>query len=172
MYRQIHLDAPNIGALEKEYLNKTIDSGFVSTVGPYVPELEKKFAKYINTGKAVSTQNGTSAIHVSLYELGIKEGDEIIIPALTFVATVNPVIYIGATPVFADVDRNTWNISPEDIEKKITRKTKGIMPVHLYGNPCDMGPIMEIARSKKFRKCYCLLRRYNKKKLKTTFFFC
>lgn len=144
--KEIYLDAPNLGALEKEYLNKAIDTGYVSTAGPFVSEFEKKFSRYLKVNKAVSIQSGTSAIHISLYELGIKKGDEVIVPALTFVATVNPVVYVGATPRFVDVDMRTWNISPEEIEKNITRKTKAIIPVHLYGNPCEMDAIMKIAK--------------------------
>ena len=146
MYKEIHLDAPNLGNLEKEYLNKAIDTGYVSTVGPFVCEFEEKFAKYLKVDGAVSIQSGTSALHTSLYELGIKKGDEVIVPALTFVGTVNPVTYVGATPRFADVDIRTWNISPEEIEKNITKKTKAIIPVHLYGNPCEMDAIMKIAK--------------------------
>lgn len=146
MSKQIFLDAPNLGQLEKEYLIKAIDTGYVSTVGPLVPEFENKFAKYLGIKKAVSTQSGTAAIHMALYELGIGKGDEVLVPALTFVATVNPVLYVRAKPVMVDVDIATWNISPRDIEKKITKKTKAIIPVHLYGNPSDMSAIMRIAR--------------------------
>ena len=145
MSKKVFLDAPNIGALEKRYLNRAIDAGYVSTVGPFVAEFERKFARYLGVKKAVSTQSGTAALHVALRELGIGKGDEVIVPALTFVATVNPVVYTGAKPVFADVDSKTWNIDPREIEKKITRRTKAIIPVHLYGNPCDMGAIMKIA---------------------------
>ena len=144
--RKIELDAPNLGGQEKDYLGKAIDSNFISTFGPLVPEFEGKFARYLNVKKAVSTQNGTAGIHIALHELGIKDGDEVIVPALTFVATANPVMYVGARPVFVDVDSSTWNISPEEIEKNITEKTKAIIPVHLYGNPCDMEEICKIAR--------------------------
>jgi perosamine synthetase len=142
---ELFLDAPNIGELEKEYLSKCIDSTYVSTVGPFVPEFEEKFAKYIGVKRAVSTQSGTAAIHMALHELGIGPGDEVIVPALTFIATVNPVMYVGATPVFVDVDPKTWNIDPKEVEKAITPKTKAIMPVHLYGNPCDMDSLMAIS---------------------------
>jgi len=144
--KKIFLDAPEIGVPEKKFVNEALDTGYVSTVGPFVPRFEEEFAGYVRTGKAVSTQSGTAAIHMALYELGISKGDEVIVPALTFVATVNPVIYVGAKPVFADVDAGTWNIDPDDIEKKITKRTKAIIPVHLYGNPCDMAGIMRIAR--------------------------
>jgi len=143
---KIELDAPNVGELEKEYLNRCIDSSFVSTYGPFVPEFEEKFAKYLGVRKAVSTQSGTAAIHIALYELGIGPGDEVIVPVLTFVATVNPVMYVGATPVFVDVDLKTWNINPYEVEKVITSHTKAIIPVHLYGNPCDMDALMDISK--------------------------
>jgi len=142
---ELYLDSPNLGELEKEYILKAIDSNFVSTVGPFVPEFEEKFARYLGVTSCVAVQSGTAAIHVALYEVGIKEGDEVIVPAITFVATVNPIIYCGATPVFVDIDKNTWNIDPKEIEKAITSKTKAIIPVHLYGNPCDMDEIMKIA---------------------------
>uniref|UniRef100_A0A7V4KBX3 LegC family aminotransferase n=1 Tax=Fervidobacterium pennivorans TaxID=93466 RepID=A0A7V4KBX3_FERPE len=144
--KKILLDAPNLGELEKEYLVQCIDSTFVSTAGPFVPEFEKKFADYIGVSKAVSVQSGTAAIYMSLYELGIGPGDEVIVPVLTFVATVNPIVHLGATPVFVDVEPDTWNIDPKKVEKAITKKTKAIIPVHLYGNPCDMDALMYISR--------------------------
>ncbi len=91
-------------------------------------------------------QSGTAALHMALYELGIGENDEVIVPSLTFIATINPVLYVGAKPVIVDVDSETWNIDPEEIKKAITSKTKAIIPVHLYGNSCDMDAIMEIAK--------------------------
>jgi len=148
MYKKIALDAPNIGEVEKEYILKALDSGYVSAVGPLIAEFEKSFASYLGVENAVSTQSGTAAIHMALYELGIGEGDEVIVPAMTFIATVNPIVYVGAKPVFADVNAKTWNIDPEEVEKKITGKTKAILPVHLYGNPCDMKGIMDVAKRK------------------------
>jgi len=142
---EIFLDAPNIGEKEKEYLSNCIDSTYVSTVGPFVPEFEKKFAEYLKVKRAVSTQSGTAAIHVALRELGIGSGDEVIVPVTTFIATVNPVMYVGATPVFVDIDPRTWNIDPKEVEKAVTPRTKAIIPVHLYGNPCDMDSLMEIS---------------------------
>ena len=146
---QLYLDAPVVGQLEKDYLCKAIDSGFVSTIGPFVPEFETKFGGYLGVTKAVSVQSGTAALHISLVELGIGAGDEVIVPDLTFIATVNPIIYVGATPVIVEVEPDTWNISPEAIRKAITSKTRAIMPVHLYGNPCNMEEIMQIAREYK-----------------------
>lgn len=145
MNKQIYFDDPNVGSIEKDMLNKAVDSGFVSTFGPFVPEFEAQFASYLGINKVVSTQSGTAALHIALQELGIGKGDEVIVPALTFIATVNPVIYVGAIPVFVDVDRQTWNINPEEIEKAVTANTKAIIPVHLYGNPCNMAEIKRVA---------------------------
>lgn len=146
MCNEIFLDAPNVGELEKKYVCEAIDTGYVSTVGPLVGRFEEKFASFLGIGKAVSIQSGTEALHIALYELGIGPGDEVIVPALTFIATVNPVLYVGAKPVFVDVDRQTWNIDPAEIKKKIAKNTKAIIPVHFYGNPCDMDEIMQIAK--------------------------
>lgn len=143
---KIELDSPNLGELEKKYLCECVDSSFVSTIGPFVTKFEEEFARYLEVPRAVSVQSGTSALHIALIELGITSGDEVILPALTFVASANPVRYVGATPVFVDVDPVTWGILPEKIEEAITNKTKAIMPVHLYGNPCDMDSIISIAK--------------------------
>ncbi len=142
----IFLDDPNLGDLEKKYLTKAIDSNFVSVVGPFVSEFEEKFAQYVGSKKAVSTQSGTAALHMALYQLGIGEGDEVIVPSLTFIATINPVLFVGAKPVIVDVGPITWNIDPQEIKKAITKKTKAIIPVHLYGSVCNIEEIIEIAR--------------------------
>jgi len=142
---KIPLDWPNIGHLEQEYVLKALDSGYVSSAGPLVTEFEKRFAAYLGIKHAVAVVNGTAALHLALKVLGIGSGDEVIVPALTFVATVNPVIYVGAKPVVVDVDPYTWNIDPEAVEKSITERTKAVIPVHLYGNPARMDSIMELA---------------------------
>jgi len=146
---KIFLEDPNLGDLEKKYLIEAIDTNWVSTVGPFVPEFEERFARYIGAKKAVSTQNGTAALHMALYQLGIGEGDEVIVPSLTFTATINPILYVGAKPVIVDVDPITWNIDPQEIRKAITKKTKAIIPVHLYGSVCNIDEIMDIARENK-----------------------
>lgn len=143
--QEILLDAPNLGNVEREYLLKCLDSTFVSTAGPFVPEFEEKFAAFTSSKRAVACQSGTAAIYMSLYEAGIKPGDEVIVPVITFIASVTPIVHIGAVPVFVDVDINTWTIDPSKIEEHITSKTKAIIPVHIYGNPCDMDKIKEIA---------------------------
>jgi len=149
MCKKIFLDAPNVGQIEKEYLAKAIESSFVSTVGPFIPEFEKELADYLCTKKAVSTQSGTAALHMALYELGIGEGDEVILPALTFAATINPILYLRAKPVVVDVDTETWTLDIQETQKAITSKTKAIIPVHLYGNPCEMDSLKEIAKEYK-----------------------
>ena len=146
---KIFLDDPNLGDLEKKYLNKAIDTNYVSAVGPFVPEFEEKFAQYIGAERAVSTQSGTAALHMALYQLGIGEGDEVIVPSLTFIATINPVLFVGAKPIIVDVDSITWNIDSQKIKKSITKKTKAIIPVHLYGSVCNIDEIIEIARENK-----------------------
>lgn len=143
--KTIYLDAPSVGSAEKRYLGYAVDTGYVSSVGQFVIDFEKAFARYVGVKGAVATQSGTSALHMALHELGIGRGDEVIVPALTFIASINPVLYVGAKPVFADIDGRTWNIDPERIERLVTKRTRAILPVHLYGNPCDMGAIKKIA---------------------------
>lgn len=146
MDRKIDFDVPNISNVEKEYILKALDSRFVSTIGPHLNEFEEKFTRYLKCKKSAATQSGTAALHISLYELGIGPGDEVIVPVTTFIASINPLLYVGAKPVFVDVDEETWNMLPDQIEQAITAKTKAIIPVHLYGNPCDMNAIMKIAK--------------------------
>lgn len=107
---------------------------------------EKAFAEYCNSNYCVGVGNGLDALFLALKALGIKEGDEVIVPSNTYIATALAVTYVGATPVFVDPDIRTFNIDPTKIEVAITEKTKAIMPVHLYGQACDMDPIMEIAK--------------------------
>jgi len=141
----ILLDAPCLGEREQHYLHRAINEGYVSSVGPFIPEFEERFSRSISANKSVAVMNGTIALHMSLRELAVGPGDEVIVPVLTFVASVNPVTYVGARPVFVDVDPNTWNLDPAGIENCITKNTKAIIPVHLYGNPCAMDKIQEIA---------------------------
>jgi perosamine synthetase len=145
----IYLDAPNLTGREKEFLNQAVESGFVSTYGPFVQDFEKQFMAYIKNGEAVAVQSGTAGLHICLHELGIGPGDEVILPALTFVATINSILYAGARPVIVDVDPDTFCIDPLKINRAITSRTKAVIPVHLYGNPCDMESIMNITGEKK-----------------------
>jgi len=144
--RKLFLDTPNIGDLERQYLNKAVDQNFVSTYGPFVEKFETKFARYLHCDQAVAIQSGTAALYMCLRECGIGPGDEVIVPVLTFVASVNPVMYCGAKPVFVDVEETTWTMDPNQIEARMTSRTKAIIPVHLYGNPCAMSDIQVIAQ--------------------------
>lgn len=146
MKKFIPVAVPHFAGNEKKYVDDCMDTTWISSAGRYVTEFEKQYAEFMGMKEAISCSNGTVALHVPLVALGLKPGDEIIVPSFTYIATANAVRYCGATPVFADCLPDTWNIDPEDIKRKITPKTKGIIPVHLYGNPCDMEPIMEIAK--------------------------
>ncbi len=130
---------------EREALN-VLRSRWLST-GPMTERFEKAFSKYLGGGYAIGVSNGTAALHLALASLYIKEGDEVILPSLTFVATANAVLYAGAKPVFADiVSTEDLTVSPEEIEKRMTKRTKAIMVMHYGGYPCDMKSIEEVAR--------------------------
>ena len=122
-----------------------IRTKWISSMGPYISEFEQSFARLCGSRHAVAVCNGTTALHLALYAQGIGPGDEVLLPSLTFVATANAIHFTGATPVFVDVDKNTWNISISDIEQAITKKTKAIVPVHLYGLPAQMDQILSLA---------------------------
>lgn len=136
--------APDIREKEIEEVVKTLKSGWLST-GPRVARFEEDFENYIGCKCAIALNSCTAGLHLALEIAGIKEGDEVITTPLTFASTANVIIHQGATPVFADVERETGNIDPEEIKKKITKKTKAIIPVHLYGRPCRMDEIMKLA---------------------------
>jgi len=137
---------PHFNGKEKEYVNDCLDTSWISSKGKYVSMFEQKFSSYIGTEYGVAVSNGTAAIHLALLSLGIGIGDEVIVPSLTYIATVNPVRYVGAIPVFADSVEKTWQINPVDVERKITTKTRAIIVVHLYGHPVDMDEIVKIAK--------------------------
>ncbi len=143
--KRISIANPIFNGNEKKYLMECIDTGWVSANGRFVNEFEEKFAEFCNTKYALTCSNGTVSLHLILSAMGIGPGDEVIMPALTYIATANAVRYCGATPVFIDSDENTFNMDPERVEKRINKKTKAIMPVHLYGLPADMKRIFEIA---------------------------
>jgi perosamine synthetase len=126
-------------------IRKVLASGWL-TSGPSVQELESNFSEVTRARFCVAVNSGTAALHCIMVAIGIKPGDEVILPSASFVASANAVHYAGGKPVFADSDESTFNISPSDVEKKITRKTKAIMAVHLGGNPCDMHELQGIAR--------------------------
>ncbi len=137
---------PDLGDKEFKYLVDAFLSTWISSTGSYITLFEQKMARYCECDYGVAVSNGTAALHLALIALGVSRGDEVIVPDLTFAATINAVLHANATPVIVDVESESWCIDPKEIEKAITPKTKAIIPVHLYGQPCDMGAIMGIAR--------------------------
>lgn len=144
----ISINAPQIGKEEIEAVVKVLKSGVLTSglgAGPKVIEFEIAFAKYVKAKYAVAMNSGTAALHSALAAAGVRQGDEIILPSFTFVATAEAVVFNKAKPVFADINPETYTVSPEAVEKAVTKKTKAIIPVDLYGMPADMQPIREIA---------------------------
>jgi len=135
---------PQIGEEEKKALNDVIDSRYLAE-GPVAREFERMFSEFVKSKFTIVSSNGTTALHLALEALGIKPGEEVITTPFTFIASSNSILFNGAIPVFADIDPETYNIDPEKIEEKITKKTKAIMPVHIFGNPCDMKALKDIA---------------------------
>jgi perosamine synthetase len=137
---------PLLGGKELEYISNCVNTNWISSKGKYVEQFERSFAEYCGCKYGISTTNGTTALHLALASLNIKEGDEVILPAFTMIASAFSIAYCGATPVLVDAEPDTWNMDVTQIEKKITGKTKVIMPVHIYGHPVDMDPILELAK--------------------------
>lgn len=146
--KRIPVYEPYFNGKEKEYVNDCLDSTWISSKGKYINMFEQAFSQYIGVQYSVAVTNGTVAVHLALLALGIGVGDEVIVPSLTYIATVNPVHYVGATPVFVDSIETTWQMDPDDIREKITDRTKAIIVTHLYGHPCDMDEIVKIAHEK------------------------
>lgn len=131
---------------ELRFVEDCLKTNWISSQGKYISEFEEKFAAYCNVKFGASTTSGTTALHLALAALGIKKGDEVIVPSFTMIATVFAICYAGAKPVLVDAELDTGNIDVEQIEKKISKRTKAILPVHIYGHPCDMDPIIKIAK--------------------------
>lgn len=141
----INMAKPVMGEEEKKAVLEVLDSGILAQ-GPRVATFEEGFAKMCETKYAIATSNGTTALHIALLAHGIGPGHEVITPPFTFIASSNSVLYVGATPVFVDIDPRTFNMDVNKIEAAITPRTKAILPVHLYGMCCDMDAIMAIAK--------------------------
>jgi len=137
---------PFLNGNEKKYVEECLNTGWISSSGKYVTEFEQKFAEYCNVKYGIAVCNGTVALHLALVALGITKEDEVIIPSFTMSASAFSICYTGAKPVFVDADPHTWNIDISKIEEKITPRTKAIMPVHIFGNPCNMNKIQKIAQ--------------------------
>lgn len=144
--RFIPISEPLLSGNELAYVNDCVRSGWVSSLGKYIPEFEQGFADFCGVRHGIAVSNGTAALHLALVALGIGPGDEVIIPTLTFIATANAVRYTGATPVFADSEAETWNLDPQDVARRITPHTRAIIPVHIYGHPANMAPILDLAK--------------------------
>jgi perosamine synthetase len=143
---RIPVMTPLLNGNELKYVTECITTGWISSQGAFVKKFENLFGEFTGCKNTLAVSNGTVAIHLALEALGIGEGDEVIVPNITFAASINTVICARATPILVDVDKESWTISAVEIEKNITPKTKAIMPVHLYGHPCDMDAIMAIAK--------------------------
>lgn len=135
---------PSLGKDEVFAVLDVFESGQI-TQGPKVAEFERAFAEYLGVQHVVACSSGTAGLHLALAALGLKHGDEVLIPDLTYIATANAVKYVGATPVLVDVDPTTWNLDIHDATEKLTERTKAILPVHLYGTPCNMHAVLKLA---------------------------
>ncbi len=144
--QKIFVAEPTIGKKELKYVIQAVKSSWVSSKGEFIRKFEEKLAKFHGVKYATTTSNGTSALHLALIAAGVKPGDEVILPTLTFAACASTILHVGASPIFVDISEDDWNIDPKKIERAITPKTRVIMAVHLYGHPCKMEIIKDIAK--------------------------
>jgi perosamine synthetase len=142
----IPVSRPDVSYLEQSYVADAMRSSWISSSGHYVDKFEYLFASATGSPNCLSVSNGTVALHLALVALGIGPGDEVIVPSFTYIASVNAVKYCGATPVFVDIETDTWGIDPDQIELAITNRTRAIIAVHLYGRPCKIESIFSIAK--------------------------
>lgn len=142
----IPVNEPLLNGNEKKYLCECIDTGWISSEGPFVKEFEEKMSATVNRKYGIAVTNGTAALEIAVQALGITKGDEVIMPTFTIISCAEAVSRVGAVPVLVDSDPVTWNMRAEDIESKITDYTKAIMVVHIYGLPVDMDPVIELAK--------------------------
>ncbi len=140
---------PWLAGNERKYVLECLDSSWISSKGSFIPKFEHSFAEYMGVRHAASVCNGTVALHTALVALEVGQGDEVIVPTLSYIASVNAIAYAGATPVFVDADPHTWQMDPEDVRRNITTKTKAIMAVHLYGQTCDLERLTSIAKKQR-----------------------
>ena len=147
---RIPVAEPVLGEEELANVVDAMRSGWISSLGRYIPEFERDFASFCGAAHGVAVANGTMALHLALAGVGVGPGDEVLVPSLTFVATASAVRYCGARPVFIDSSPETWQLDVSALEGKVTARTKAIVPVHLYGHPCDMDPILDLAARRGF----------------------
>ncbi len=146
MHDFIPVNEPSFIGNEKKYLEECIDTGWISSEGPFVKKFETEFAKTVNRKYGISVCNGSVALEVAIAALRIAPGDEVIMPTFTIISCASAIVRSGAVPVLIDVEKDTWNMNVEQIEAKITKRTKAIMVVHIYGLPVNMNPILQIAK--------------------------
>ena len=140
------VNQPLLNGDEKELLLQCIETGWISSDGPCVNEFEERFSAYIGTDYGVAVANGTAALEAAMFAIGIEPGDEVIMPSFTIISCAVAVMRFGGKPILVDIEPDTWNIDVEQIEAKITSRTKAIMAVHMYGHPCDLDPILDLAK--------------------------
>lgn len=141
----IPLSLPDLSGNEEAYVSEAIRSTWISSTGAFIQRFEREFAAFCRSDTALSVTNGTDALHLALIALGIGQGDEVLLPSLTYVATANAVRYVGAEPVFVDVEPGTWCLDPLDLERRVTGRSRAVIAVHLYGHPADMDAINAVA---------------------------
>ncbi len=142
----IPVNEPLLNGNEKKYLCECIDTGWISSEGPFVQEFERKMSAKVGRKYGIAVSNGTAALEIAAQALGIGQGDEVIMPTFTIISCAMAITKLGAVPVFVDSDLNTWNMNADEVEARITSKTKAIMIVHLYGLPAEVDTILAVAR--------------------------
>ena len=142
---RIPVAEPVLGQEELDNVTAAVRSGWISSLGAFIAEFESGFAAFSEAAHGVAVANGTVALHLALVAAGVGPGDEVLMPSLTFVATASAVRYCGAVPVFVDSDPHTWQIDPAALAARVGPRARAVIPVHLYGHPCDMDPILEVA---------------------------
>jgi perosamine synthetase len=145
-FKMIPVNEPLIGQREIEYVNECLRTGWISSSGHFIEDFEEKWAAYCGMKYGIAVSNGTTALQVAVACAGLKPGDEVIMPTFTIISCAQAVIYNGGVPVLVDCEPRTWCMDVSQVEAKITPKTKAIMPVHIYGHPVDMDPILELGR--------------------------
>ncbi len=149
---RIHLSIPHLGTEERRFVEHAFDTNWIAPLGPNLNAFEQDLADYLHVKHAVGLSSGTAAIHLSLILLGVGPGDEVICQSMTFAASANPIVYLGATPIFVDSEPRTWNMDPEVLRKALKSRTdlgkrvKAVIPVHLYGMPADMAKINDVCQ--------------------------
>ncbi len=147
----ISVNTPLLNGNEKQYLNECIDTGWISSEGPFIKRFEEEMATYVGRKFGVAVSNGSAALDIAVRALGIMEGDEVIMPTFTIISPAQSVVYAGGKPVLVDADAQTWCMDVNQIEAKITPKTRAIIVVHIYGFPTDMDPVIALAKKYKLQ---------------------